>query len=104
MYCQKCGSQIPDDSKWCPLCGEKNNSINFYRTLLIIACFFCLLAAILFFIAGCCNIKYIFHATYLLNDPLDFLVATVTWISFGLSAICFGVFFLVLIKYMNRNR
>lgn len=25
MYCQKCGKQISDDSKFCSYCGEKNN-------------------------------------------------------------------------------
>lgn len=28
MFCKKCGTQIPDGTKFCPTCGEPANSVN----------------------------------------------------------------------------
>ena len=28
MFCKKCGTQMPDDTKFCPVCGEPANSVN----------------------------------------------------------------------------
>ena len=103
MYCQKCGKQIPEDSKWCPLCGGRNDSINWEKLITIITCFCCLLAAVFFFVAGWCSIRYILQATYFYTAPLDFLVTTVTWIAFGMSAICFCVFGILLMKYRKHH-
>ncbi|ETP73224.1 hypothetical protein UYO_0690 [Lachnospiraceae bacterium JC7] len=28
MFCKKCGTEMPDDTKFCPVCGEPANSVN----------------------------------------------------------------------------
>ncbi|OON86646.1 hypothetical protein BXO88_06525 [Oribacterium sp. C9] len=28
MFCKKCGKEMPDDTKFCPVCGEPVNSVN----------------------------------------------------------------------------
>ncbi|WP_091206042.1 DUF4234 domain-containing protein [Oribacterium sp. WCC10] len=31
MFCKKCGNQLADDAKFCPVCGEQVNSINNFK-------------------------------------------------------------------------
>jgi hypothetical protein len=104
MYCKKCGKQIPGDSKWCPFCGQKNCSVNWDKIITCISCFFCLLSSAFFIVAGWCSINYIRNASFSIrNEPLDFLVATVTWIAFGLGASCLVVFGLLLDNYRKHH-
>ena len=102
MYCQKCGSKIPDDSKWCPQCGSKPKNIEMASTLKIAICFFCLLSAILFIVAGISCVNYALNATYNFNNPLDFIIVSIVWMAFGFAAVLIMLFILLYIKFFRN--